>query len=61
MGKQKRIRIELVSREQPDVALYIRALLLTAQEQHTPVSVDAPKQGDATSEEGTDAREATSC
>jgi hypothetical protein len=61
VGKQKRIRIELVPREQPDVALYIRALLLTVQEQRPPVSVDAETLGDATHDEGTDAREATSC
>lgn len=61
MGKQKRIRIELVSREQPDVALYIRALLLTVQEQLQPLPADAETPGDATHDDGTDAREATSC
>jgi hypothetical protein len=39
MGKQKRIRIELVPREQPDVALYVHALLITAREQLKPASV----------------------
>jgi len=47
MGKQKRIRIELVPREQPDVALYIQALLAIARGQLKPAPVDPPTQDDA--------------
>jgi hypothetical protein len=55
MGKQKRVRIELVPREQPDIALYVHALLITAREQPKPASVkpsvpDAPAEATAAGE-----------
>lgn len=62
MGKQKRIRIELVPREQPDVALYVRALLLSAaQEQLKSAPVEPPERNDAVRDEPTGAREVPSC
>jgi len=51
MGKQKRIRIDLVPREQPDVALYIQALLRIARDQFKPDPVDPPAQGDDAEQE----------
>jgi hypothetical protein len=59
MGKQKRIRIELVPREQPDVALYIQALLRIARDQLKPAPVEPSVQADDAGEEATG--EVTSC
>lgn len=58
MGKQKRIRIELVAREQPDIALYVQALLITAREPLRPASVEPSGPGDTA--EATAAKEVPS-